>query len=163
LKTIPLDCVCSLALRTYSAYVGNRRGISEAVSAIVLLAVVAVVSFYALSNSAKSTTDHGLSISDAMEQKGMRTRELLTIISKNIMEDQTILELINYGTKEFLLDKVFVDGNESTFMILNSDGITLENKTLVPRQILSLHVFGSGQTLQILTGSGNVFHFNLGF
>lgn len=143
--------------------VGERRGISEAVSAIVLLAVVAAVSFYTMNNSTTKTIDHGLSVSDAMAQKGIRSQELLSIIAKHIMEDKMILELINYGTKEFLVDKVFVDGNESAFIILNSNGVNLENKTLVPRQILSLHVTGYGQTLQILTGSGNVFNFDLGF
>ncbi|CDI05042.1 hypothetical protein [Candidatus Nitrosotenuis uzonensis] len=141
----------------------KTRGISEAVSAMVLLTVIATVSIYAMSNSTKNTTEHGLSISDVMEQKGMRTQELLSVISKNVSQDKIVLEVINYGTKEFLINKIFVDGNESAFTVLSAEGTHIENRTLMPRQILSLHVPQSGQTLQILTDSGNIFNFDLGF
>lgn len=133
----------------------KRRGVSEVVSAVMLLAVMATVSFYALGNSVSNTAEHKLSISNTLEQKGKQNLELLAVITESISQDQITLELINYGTREFLIDAVFVDGIVTSFTVSHSDGID-SNRVLEPRQLMILQVMGSGNTLHVLTNSKNL-------
>lgn len=134
----------------------NRRAISEAVSAVMLLGVVASVSFLALDGSVTNITDHETAAVGAMEQRGARVQELLSIISQNVLTDQVVVELINYGMYNITISSVFLDGVPSPeFVLLDSAGANA-GRIIAPKQIVTLKAAGSGKTLQILTLSGNI-------
>lgn len=137
-----------------------RRGISEVVSATLLLAVMAAVSFYALGNSVTSAGIYESSISEALEQRGMRSQELLAVITKDTSHNMIALELLNYGTGTLLVDAVLVDGVMVPFKLLNTNGDDLSG-LVEPRQITTLQVEGTGNTLHIITGSKNVISMSL--
>jgi hypothetical protein len=139
----------------------RRRGISEAVSAILLLAVIATASYFALNGTTKRTIDEERTISDAIELKGSQIRELLSVISTNISASSISMEILNYGTSDIIVEQVFIDGTPQPFTIFDSDGNIL-NHTVSPRKIITLHINSAGQSIQILTGSKNIITLSVG-
>lgn len=139
----------------------QKRGISEAVSVMMLLAVIAIASYFALNGSSKTTIELERSVVDAIEQKGSQTQELVSIIFVEKNLDGISLELINYGQKKITIDKVFVDGAPSPFILLDSAENVFFNNTLPQREIMQLHVGSVGNSVQILTDSKNILKFTL--
>jgi hypothetical protein len=126
------------------------------VSAVLLLAVVAAVSYLALSGSTQRTVDTQRSVADLIEQKGSQVQELLSVISRDTSANKVTLEIMNYGIKSIIIDKVFLDGTQSPFSLLDSDGSVFFNQTVPPKQIMMLQLSGHGQSIQIVTSSKNV-------
>jgi hypothetical protein len=133
----------------------HRRGISEAVTAVLLLAVIATVSYFALGGSIKRTIDNERTITDAISLKGFQVQELISIISTKIT-DTTTLELINYGPNDIIIDKVFLDGNSLPFTVSDSNGDVFLNNTISPKEIMVLQVDGVGNSIQLITDSKNM-------
>lgn len=125
-------------------------------SAVLLLAVVAAVSYLALSGSTQRTVDTQRSVADLIEQKGSQVQELLSVISRDTSANKVTLEIMNYGIKSIIIDKVFLDGTQSPFSLLDSDGSVFFNQTVPPKQIMMLQLSGHGQSIQIVTSSKNV-------
>jgi hypothetical protein len=132
----------------------KRCGVSEAVSAVLLLAVIAAASYFALNWSAKNTIANEKSVTDAIELKGHQLQELVSVISAAASSGNTTVELLNYGTDDIVIDKVFIDGTLVSFSLYDSDGNNAN--TLVPREIMTLQLVGLGQSIQIITGSKNI-------
>jgi hypothetical protein len=133
----------------------HRRGISEAVTAVLLLAVIATVSYFALGGSVKRTIDNERTITDAISLKGFQVQELISIISTKIT-DTTTFELINYGPNDIIIDKVFLDGNSLPFTVSDSNGDVFLNNTISPKEIMVLQVDGVGNSIQLITDSKNM-------
>jgi hypothetical protein len=138
-----------------------RRGVSEAVAAVLLLVVIATASFFALSNSVKNTEDNSMSVSDALERKGEQALELVSVISKDVSQNKMTLELLNYGTRNIRIADVLVDGKAAQFLMIGYDGSEIASKTLEPSRMTLLEVAGSGQEIQLLTSSGNLIRISL--
>jgi hypothetical protein len=126
-----------------------------------LLAVIATVSYFALSGSSKKTIDAERTVVDAIELKGSQVQELLSVISKNASPGSITLELLNYGKKDIVIEKVFVDGNPFAFAVSDSDGNVFPNNTITPREITELYVGAAGQSIQIVTSSKNIINLPL--
>ncbi len=139
----------------------RRRGISEAVSAVLLLAVIATVSYFALSGASKKTIDAERTVSDILEIKGSQIQELLSVISKNVSAENITLELLNYGHRNIIIEQVFVDGNPFAFAVSDSNGNIFSNNTIPPRIIMELYVGTSGQSIQLVTSSKNIINLPL--
>ncbi|MEM4391326.1 MAG: hypothetical protein QXG67_00875 [Candidatus Nitrosotenuis sp.] len=138
-----------------------RRGVSEAVAAVLLLVVIATASFFALSNSTKNIEDNSVSVSDALERKGEQALELVSVISRDVSPNKTTLELLNYGTRNIRIADVLVDGKAAQFLVIGYDGSEVASKTLEPSRMTLLQVSGSGQEVQLLTSSGNLIRISL--
>jgi flagellin-like protein len=134
----------------------HRRGISEVVSVVLLLAVIATASYFALSGSSKRTIENERTVSDAIEIKGTQIQELLSVITVNTTLQNTTLEILNYGTKNIIIDKIFLDGIPLPFTLSDSSGSVLLNHTMSPKDIMTLQVSGVGQSVQIVTESKNI-------
>jgi hypothetical protein len=128
---------------------------------VLLLAVIAAASFFALSNSAKNTEENSMSVSDALERKGEQALELISVISKDVTQNKMTLELLNYGTRNIRIADVLVDGKAAQFFVIGYDGSEVASKTLEPSRMTLLQVSGSGQEIQLLTGSGNLIRISL--
>lgn len=133
----------------------QRRGISEAVSVVLLLAVIATASYFALNGSTKKTTESERSVAETIALKGTQAQELLAVISKNTT-DEIAFEILNYGPKEIVVEMALVDGTPSSFIILDSAGNVFSNNTIPQKEIMRLEMSGAGQSVQIVTGSKNV-------
>jgi flagellin-like protein len=140
----------------------RRRGISEVVSVVLLLAVIAAASYFALSESSKRTIDNERTVTDIIEIKGSQIQELLSVITVNTTPQNTTLEILNYGTKNIIIDRVFLDGIPLPFTLSDSDGSVLLNHTMLPKDIMTLQVSGAGQSIQIVTESQNIISLPLG-
>lgn len=123
---------------------------------MLLLVVIAAASFFALSNSAKNMEDSSMSVSDALERKGAQALELVSVISKDVLQNKITLELLNYGTRNIRIEDVLVDGKVAQFLMIGHDGSQIASKTLEPGRITLVQVAGSGQEIQLLTGSGGL-------
>lgn len=126
-----------------------------------LLAVIATVSYFALSGSSKKTIDAERTVADVIEVKGSQVQELLAVISKNASPNSITLELLNYGKRDIIVERVFVDGNLFDFAVSDSDGNIFPNNTIPPRKITGLYVGAAGQSVQIVTSSKNVINIPL--
>jgi len=105
---------------------------------VLLLAVIATASFFALSNFAKNTEDNSMSVSDALERKGEQALELVSVISKDVLQNKITLELLNYGTRNIRIVDVLVDGKAAQFLVIGYDGSEIASKTLEPSRITLL-------------------------
>lgn len=104
----------------------KRRGISEIISAILVIAiVVAGMGIYTVASQQRILGDT-LSLKESITQSQDRTSELLedlemirTTVGSN---DFVSLFLFNYGTKNVTLANVFVNGTQN---MTKSDGVEL--------------------------------------
>jgi len=133
-----------------------RRGSSEAVSVMILAIVISTSSYYALNNSSQSITDNQRSAIDMMNLKNAQTQELISIISRDVSQETITLEMVNFGTKTIVIDSVFVDAIQYAFVLSNSTGYVFDNNVMPVREIVVLKVFGTGQSIQIITDSKNM-------
>lgn len=133
-----------------------RRGSSEAVSVVILAIVISTSSYYALSNSSQRITDNQRSAIDMMNLKNAQTQELISIISRDVSQETITLEMVNFGTKTIVIDSVFVDSIKYDFVLSNSTGYVFDNDVIPVREIMVLRIFGTGQSIQIITDSKNM-------
>jgi len=126
-----------------------------------LLAVIATVSYFALSGASKKTIDAERTVTDVIELKGSQVQELLSVISKNASPGSITLELLNYGKKDITIERVFVDGSPFAFTVSDSDGNVYSNNTITPKKITELYVGAAGQSIQIVTSSKNIINLPL--
>ena len=133
----------------------QRRAVSEVVSSIVLIAVIAAASFLATGTSTKQTIGNERTVSEALQQKGMQIQELVSVIDCKTNPDKIILEMVNYGVKTITIDRVLVDGAESGFAIKHK-GLTLQNNTIPKKAIFVLETNMTGGSVQLITGTGNL-------
>lgn len=133
-----------------------RRGSSEAVSVVILAIVISTSSYYALSNSSQRITDNQRSAIDMMNLKNAQTQELISIISRDVSQETITLEMVNFGTKTIVIDSVFVDSIKYDFVLSNSTGYVFDNNVIPVREIMVLRIFGTGQSIQIITDSKNM-------
>lgn len=110
--------------------VRNRRGVGEVVAAMLLMAVIATVSFLALNNSSNQTMENEKTVTEALYEKSTQIQELISVIGHKTNSGKIQLELFNYGLKEIILDGVFVDGKEASFVLYDGEGIVFANNTL---------------------------------
>jgi hypothetical protein len=78
-----------------------------------------------------------------------------------VLQNKITLELLNYGTRNIRIVDVLVDGKAAQFLVIGYDGSEIASKTLEPSRITLLQVAGSGQEVQLLTGSGNLIRISL--
>ncbi|MGI0004297.1 MAG: hypothetical protein ACREAX_03265 [Candidatus Nitrosotenuis sp.] len=133
----------------------SRRGISEIVASILLITVVATVSFLAVNVSTKQITENEKTITEALHEKSTQIQELMSVLSSKTNSNKIILEIINYGMKEITLDSVLVDGTESMF-VLKYDGAIITNKTIPKKKIIVLETNTMGASVQLITNTGNL-------
>lgn len=104
----------------------RRRGISEIISAILVIAiVVAGMGIYTAASQQRILGDT-LSLKESIEQSQDRTSEILEDLEMIRTDDGTSdfvsLFLFNYGTKNVTLANVFVNGTQN---MTKSDGTEL--------------------------------------
>lgn len=138
-----------------------RRGSSEAVAAMILAIVISISSYYALSNSSQSITNNQRSVIDMMNLRSTQIQELISMISRNVYQETIVLEMVNFGTKPIVIDRVFVDGTSSDFILYNSTGYVLTDNVLSVGDIMVIKIFGTGRSVQIITDSKNMFDLTL--
>lgn len=103
----------------------KRRGISEIISAILVIAiVVAGMGIYTVASQQRILGDT-LSLKESITQSQDRTSEILEdlemIRTVDAPKDFVSLFLFNYGTKNVTLANVFVNGTQN----MTSDGVEL--------------------------------------
>ncbi len=144
------------ALKSNSSVVHMpRRGISEVVASILLVAVVAVASFLAVNTSTKQIAENEKTVEETLSEKGMQIQELLSVISSREVPSKIIIEMINYGIKDIVLDSVHVDGRKSAFILKNGD-VIITNKIIPKKEILILETNTTGSSVQLITDTGNI-------
>ena len=139
----------------------KRRAISEVVAAMLMLAVIATASFLAVSGSSKQTLENEKTVAEALHEKSTQIQELVSVISQKVQPNKIILEIINYGLKEITIQKVLVDGNESTFAIKNDQGALFTNNTIPKKTILVLEANMMGKSIQLITTTGNLINIKI--
>jgi flagellin-like protein len=132
-----------------------RRGISEVIASILLVATIAVASLLAATTSSKQITESEKTIEEELSNKAAQIQELLGVISAKTASDKISLEIINYGLKEIVLESVLVDGKESGFA-LKDDDIIITNNTIPKKRILVLETNTTGNSVQLITDTGNL-------
>ncbi len=110
----------------------KRRGISEILSAVILImAVVASMAIY-VSLSRERLFVNTFSVSEVLKNSEDKATELITkvLVTKN--EKNSTAYLINYGFKNVTIAKVFVDGNKTAqqFDVFLLSGVELKEKVL---------------------------------
>ncbi|MGH9923627.1 MAG: hypothetical protein ACRD38_12840 [Nitrososphaerales archaeon] len=91
----------------------KRRGISEILSAVILImAVVASMAIY-VSLSRERIFVNTLSVGEALKNSEDKATELITKILVTKTEQNSTAYLINYGFKNVTIAKVLVDGNKT--------------------------------------------------
>lgn len=133
----------------------KRRVIGEVIAATFLIAVIATASFLALNGASKKTIESQHSVANALELKGSQIQELLSIISKKSVGNTITVELLNYGLKDIIITTVLVDGERTSYTLVDSSGTNLTDK-IIRNKILILQVQKSGQTVQIITDTKNI-------
>jgi hypothetical protein len=133
----------------------KRRAISEVIAATLLIAVIASTSFLALNSTSKKIIENQNSVADTLEIKGGQIQELLSIISKKSVGNTITAELLNYGLKDITITAVLVDGTNSAYTLVDSNGADQSNK-IIRKEILTLQIPKSGQTVQIITNTKNI-------
>ena len=139
----------------------KRRGTSEVVAAMLMLTVIATASFLAVSSSSKQTLENEKTIAEALHEKNTQIQELVGVISQKVHPNKIILEIINYGLKEITIQKVLIDGNESTFIIKNDHGTLFTNNTIPKKTILVLEANMVGKSIQLITTTGNLINIKI--
>lgn len=134
----------------------NRRGVSEVIATILLMAVIATVSFLALNNSSKQTMENEKTVTEALYEKSTQIQELLSVIGHKTNSGKIQLELFNYGLKEIILDGVFVDGKEASFVLSDGSGVVFVNNTFAQKKIMMLETNMTGRSVQLLTNTKNL-------
>ncbi len=139
----------------------KRHAISEVVAAMLMLAVIATASFLAVNGSSKQTLENEKTVAEALHEKSTQVQELISVISKKVQPSKMVLEIINYGLKEITIQKVLVDGNESTFAIMNDHGMLFTNNTIPKKTILVLEADMIGKSIQLITTTGNLINIKI--
>jgi hypothetical protein len=136
--------------------VKKRRGVGEVVAVIMLMTVITTTSLVALGASSKHMLQSEKTVADALHDKGVQIQELLSVIQQNTHLGKIRLEIFNYGLKEIVLEKVLVDGRETTFALLDDYGRTFPNNTIPQRKIMVLEANAVGTSVQLITDTQNL-------
>ena len=101
-----------------------RRGVSELVSAVILIAIVLagmiiLTYLFSISQQAKIT-----SLRDIMETKKRQTSELLSIMYSTYHDGVICIYVYNYGNVPIEIAKVFVNDSEVYFEIYDAYNYT---------------------------------------
>jgi flagellin-like protein len=110
----------------------KRRGISEILSAVILImAVVASMVIY-VSLSRERLFVNTFSVSEVLKNSEDKATELITKVLITKTEKNSTAYLINYGFKNVTISKVFVDGNKTAqqFDVFLLSDIKLDKKVL---------------------------------
>ncbi len=126
-----------------------------------LLVVTTAIMTIVISSSNEQIYSEMQTASEAIDKSTKKVAELVSLISIHPNNSDGItLDLLNYGKRVITIEKVMIDGVESTYSIYkSSDGSPLGN-TLPVRELVTVQVPKSGKTIQILTDSGNLFDFS---
>ncbi len=138
----------------------QRRGISEVVASILLITIIATASVLATNAASKQITENEKTVTEALHQKSTQVQELMSVISSKTNSNKIILEVLNYGIKEIIIDKVLVDGRESAFILKDGNIITTHN-AIPKKKILVLETNMTGRTIQLITDTENLFNVKL--
>jgi flagellin-like protein len=131
-----------------------KRGISEVVASILLIAVISTASFLAVTASSKQILEKKTTVSEALHEKGTQIQELVSVITSKADSGKISFELLNYGIKEITVDDVLVDGKKSAFTI-KENGKNTSN--IIPKKkIIVLETNTTGNSIQLVTGTGNL-------
>ncbi len=110
----------------------KRRGISEILSAVILImTVVASMAIY-VSLSRERLFVNTFSVSEVLKNSEDKATELITKALVTKTEKNSTAYLINYGFKNVTIAKVFVDGNKTAqqFDVFLLSDVKLEEKVL---------------------------------
>ncbi|MGH9933620.1 MAG: archaellin/type IV pilin N-terminal domain-containing protein [Nitrososphaerales archaeon] len=91
----------------------KRRGISEILSAVILIMVVVASMAIYVSLSRERIFVNTLSVGEALKNSEDKATELITKILVTKTEQNSTAYLINYGFKNVTIAKVLVDGNKT--------------------------------------------------
>ena len=91
----------------------KHRGISEILSAVILIMVVVASMAIYVSLSRERIFVNMLSVGEAVKSSEDKATELLTKILVTKTEKNSTAYIINYGFKNVTIAKVFVDGNKT--------------------------------------------------
>lgn len=138
----------------------QRRAVGEVIAVALLLVVTAAVMTIVISHSNDQIFSDRQTATEAIEKSRKRVAELVSLIGISTDSGGMKVELLNYGRSEVTIEKVMVDGIESTYSIYKSDGSPL-GSTLPVKELVTLQAPKSGKTIQILTDSGNLFDFSV--
>ena len=138
-----------------------RRGVSELVSAVVLIAIVLAAMmlfmyFFSVSHSARV-----VSIRDLLAGKREQESELLSILYTSYDGDNQVIKInvYNYGDTEIKISKVYVGAEEYSFKIYDGYNNALVD-TIYPHRpyIVTINATISSQTkVVIITQVGNIY------
>lgn len=131
-----------------------KRGISEVVASILLIAVITTASFLAVTASSKQIMESKTTVSEALHEKGAQIQELVSVITSKADSSKISLEMLNYGMMEITVDDVLVDGKKSAFTI-KENGAALPN-TIPKKKLVVLETNATGNSVQLITGTGNL-------
>lgn len=137
-----------------SAICTTRQGTSEVIAALLIMGVVAGVSFLALSSSAKQVISNQRSVNEILDDKNSQIQELLSIINYTVDSGKINLELFNYGVQEIKISRILVDGTDANYTIYLQDGTP--TNTIPQKTLITLEVSNAGKSIQIITSTGNL-------
>jgi len=135
----------------------RRNAVSEVVAVALILAAMTAVLGVALVTSNDQILSHKASASDAIDRAKQRVGELVVLVHVEKGSNAMKVTLFNYGREDIAIDKVMVDGNQMAFAVKSPEGANLGK---VPsKQPAIIEVNRVGSTVQMITGSGNLFEF----
>lgn len=137
----------------------KRKAVGEVIAVALLLVVTAAVMTVVISYSNDQIFSERQTASEAIEKSTKRVAELVSLIGISTNSESISVELLNYGKETITLQKVMVDGIDTTFSIQKYDG-TIVGTTLPVRELVTIHIPKTGKTVQILTTAGNLFDFS---
>jgi len=136
-----------------------RRGVSELVSAVVLIAIVLAAMalfmyFFSVSHSARM-----ISIRDILEGRKNRENELLSILYTSYNSNTIKIYVYNYGEASIKISEIYVGSSEVSFKIYDAYNNALVSEIYPKRPyIISITVSINGPTkVLIITDSGNIY------
>jgi len=135
----------------------KRKAVSEVVAVTLILAAMTAVLGVALVMSNDQILSNKASASEAIDKAKQRVGELVALV--HVEKDSNVMKvtLFNYGKEDITFDKVMVDGSEVAFSIKSPEGSNLDKVPSKNAAIIEVNTVGS--TIQIVTGSGNLFEF----
>ena len=134
----------------------DKRGVSEVVASLIIILIVSVAGagLYAYSLDAFSSAGSSYLLESSGREERTRERLLITTIWWNVTTDYVNVTVLNYGTIEFAIDAVYIDGTQvPAAAYSDGKGETVAKGSLVSVKFTSPVSILDGQTYEIVAVS----------
>jgi flagellin-like protein len=142
-------------MRVVHSLFRNKRGVSEIIASLILILIVSAAGVLAYSISlttfSSSTSNYQLQM-DQREAKVQERLEVLAVWWDRQNQFNLTLTVLNYGTIDLTIDKVYVNGTIVTTYI-SGTGAKIGPTIIIPVTFASPLPIATGQTYDIIVVS----------